>query len=128
MTTFPEIGAALRRHSRLRDLHLLIPNMTSGQMTWVPRLLQDLDAVPLTHISLEFTLDLENASLLIPEWSETNSRLQSQWRKTLQKVTLTHYPVGYFVPDWKVLHVLSTRLSQLKERKILDLFIGERYI
>ncbi|KAI1796366.1 hypothetical protein LXA43DRAFT_879781 [Ganoderma leucocontextum] len=126
--TFPELGAALRRHTRLRELRLSIPNMISGPMAWVPRLLEDLHSLPLTRIALDFTLDLESAYRLIPEWSETNTRLQTQWRQTLQKVTLTHYPVGEFVSDAKVVHVLTSRLPYLHEHKLLDVVIGERYV
>ena len=71
--------------------------MTSGPMAWVPSLLEDLHPLPLVHIALDFTLDVENVSRLIPEWSETNTRLQTQWQKTLRKVTLTHFPVGHWV-------------------------------
>ncbi|PIL34124.1 hypothetical protein GSI_03835 [Ganoderma sinense ZZ0214-1] len=125
--TFPELGLALRRHRRLRELRLSITNMTSGPMAWVPSLLEDLHSLPLAHIALDFTLDLENAHRLIPEWSETNSRLQTQWRKTLRKVTLTHFPVGSFLSDAKVVQVLTSRLPYLFERKMLDVIIGERY-
>ncbi|TBU41673.1 hypothetical protein BD309DRAFT_253245 [Dichomitus squalens] len=127
VVTYPELGAALRRHVLLRDLHLHIPNMMNGPMAWVPRLLRDLDPAPLTHIALDFTLDVDNADHLTPDWSETNSRLQSQWRKTLQKVTLTHYPVGHFLSDSTAQYILTTRLEHLNERKMLDVFIGERY-
>ncbi len=125
--TFPELGDALRCHTRLRELRLGITNMMSGPLAWVPRLLQDLHSLPLTHIALDFTLDTENASRLIPEWSETNSRLQTQWQRTLQKVTLTHFPIGGFVSDRKVVDVLTSRLQYLHERKLLDVIIGERY-
>lgn len=96
-------------------------------MAWLPRLLEDIHTLPITHIALDFTLDLENASQLLPEWSETNTRLQTQWRQTLQKVTLTHFPVGEFVSNTKVVHVLSSRLPYLQEHKLLDVIIGERY-
>nr|VWO97070.1 Cytotoxic necrotizing factor [Ganoderma boninense] len=125
--TFPELGLALRRHKRLRELRLSILNMTGGPMAWVPRLLEDLHSLPLTHIALNFTLDLENAHRLIPEWSETNSRLQTQWRGTLRKVTLTHFPVGWFVSDGQAVHVLTSRLPYLCERKMLEVVIGERH-
>ncbi|KAI0779760.1 hypothetical protein C8Q74DRAFT_1217176 [Fomes fomentarius] len=124
----PAIYPGIRLQKRLNALHLHVISMYGKTMDWVPGLFDNARDLPIQNISVDFTLDLDNASSTSSTWLMMNERLSRYWRKTLREVTLTHNPVGQFLQDAQVLHVLKSRFPDLVERGILDVQIGVRYL
>lgn len=128
LASLSAIYPAIKMQKRLSALHLHVMSMYGKTMDWVPALFDNARDLPLQNISVDFTLDLENASSTTSAWLMMNERLSQYWRKTLRKVTLTHNPVGHFVQDAQALNIMRSRFPELVERGILDAQIGVRYM
>ena len=121
----PCLAQALRMHKRLGSLNLHIVSLQA--MRWVPMVFDAARDLPISRVTLEFTLDIENAARPSQAFIETNERLCRYWPKTLRRVTFVHHPTGSWVPDKDVPYILSSRCPSLDDRGIVDVRIGVRY-